>query len=756
MIRLNEAEWLVEPFYECTARGLAWKVTGGEGGDVRLSPNWQAAELTWSDASPGALVARLACDYDLTISDADRLCLRVSHADDQQVSLKARIDGAEQTIADRAPGGNRFAEFEGPVHGRRLEGLTIEVHAGKAGDGRVSLLWILAVDSVARTRYRERMPTFNPAWPVFLERDDKPLEPLLGLFLPDGVDGLRRRAASDTYTKAWADIRTRAGQFRQSQPETGVREHLPLPQPGRYEHELGPAVSEDGQISSGAMELCALAALVDNDASLARVALRHVLAAAHGGHWDDSFMMTRHGALWDHRAFTAWVIMQGFVRAVDWAGSLLTPVGRDLVARVLSEKVLPKIDYSLRKYAYMRENNQAIFFATGGILAVCALGRLLERGGDGLQWYLDVLRESVRNYYLEDGGTYEGGAYHDESTSQAIAAFAVASRFLKTPLADLLPPELLRAGNYYRVMASTAVPGCVINTSDGGRCGLRMRGGAVPALARITGDAALLNMTAQLCEPDAAGTIPGAERVLAEGPELLPSPVPSAPVFEIFPQTGVLCSCRPTANGPVRLQVVGAKANAGHGHEDKGSLVLEAFGEELLIDRGTCFYGDARSELLKKAWRHNLLTPDDADGRPVAQVNPLPVAVIPHGRGDEHTLHVEIDATAAWPEVLAKWTRSITGDEPCRFTLHDVVERLAAGSVSLHFQSRFRWTAHGQSWESCGLAACVRITPAWSVGYCDACEDLFDSAYVPVYRLSLRTPPGMRFDLETTIEVFKR
>jgi hypothetical protein len=756
MIKLNEAEWLVEPFYECTARGLAWAITGGEGVDARLYPNWQAAELVWSDAPAGALVARLACDYDMAIADVDRLCLRVAHADDQQVSVKARIDGVEHTIVDRAPGCNAFGELEGPIKGRHLESLVIEVNADTAGDGRVSLLWILAIDSAARARYRERLPVFDPAWPVFLDGNDKPLEPLLGLFLPDGVDGLRRRAASDTYANAWADIRKRAGQFRQSRPEEGVREHLARMTNGRYEHDLGPTVGEDTQISPVAMELCALAGLVDNDADLARVALRHVLAAAHCGHWDDSFMMTRPGALWDHRAFTAMSVVQGFVRAVDWAGALLTPTGRELVARALSEKALPKVDYSLRKYAYMRENNQAIFFAATGILAVCALGRLLERGGDGLQWYLDVLCESVRNYYLRDGGTYEGGAYHDASTSQAITAFEVASRFLGSPLDDMLPPELLRAGHYYRVMGATAAPGGVINTSDGGRCGLRMQHGAVPALARITGDTALLNMTAQLCEPDGTGTIPGAERVLVDGPESLPASTPSAPVFEILPQTGILCSCRPTSDGPVRLQVVGAKAHAGHGHEDKGSLVLEAFGEELLVDRGTCFYGDARSDLLKKAWRHNLLTPDDAAGRPVEQVNPLPVAVIPQGNGDERTLRAEIDASAGWPELLATWHRSVTSDEPCRFTLRDVAERLAEGTLSIHFQSRSPWVARGQSWESRGGSAGVRITPAWPVAHGETCEDLFDSAYVPVYRLSLHTPPGLLFDLETTIEVFKQ
>jgi hypothetical protein len=263
-------------------------------------------------------------------------------------------------------------------------------------------------------------------------------------------------------------------------------------------------------------------------------------------------------------------------------------------------------------------------------------------------------------------------------------------------------------------------------------------------------------MAAQLREPDATGTIPGAERVLVDGPESLPPPAPSAPTFEILPQTGILCSCRNTPEGMVRLQLVGAKANAGHGHEDKGSIVLEAHGEELLIDRGTCFYGDARSDLLKKAWRHNLLTPDDSDGRPVAQCNPLPVAVIPQGRGDECMLRAEIDAAAGWPELLATWRRSITSDDPCRFTLRDLVERLAEGSVSLHFQSRSPWVVDGESWVSHGAAAGVRITPNWCVSHSETVEDLFDSAYTPVYRLSLHSTSGTGFELDTQIHVLKR
>ena len=327
MMRLNEAEWLVEPFYECQTRGLAWTIACGSGVDARLVPNWQAAELKWSTAPAGGLVARVECAYDTDLADADCLCLRVSHAADQRVTMTACIDGVDQTVIDRAAGRNQFAEYEGAVHGRRLERLTIELYTESEGDGRASLLWIIAVNTAARARYRNLMPDYDPDWPVFLSRDDTTLAPLLGLFLPDGVDALRRRAASGAYAGVWAGVRERAESFRDSHPEQGVREHLVRPgvnADGRYAHDLGPAVSKGSGISAAAMETCALAGLVENDATLARIALRHALAAAHCGHWDDSFMMTRAGALWDHRAFTAMSVTEGFVRTVDWAGALLT------------------------------------------------------------------------------------------------------------------------------------------------------------------------------------------------------------------------------------------------------------------------------------------------------------------------------------------------------------------------------------------------------------------------------------------------
>jgi hypothetical protein len=194
--------------------------------------------------------------------------------------------------------------------------------------------------------------------------------------------------------------------------------------------------------------------------------------------------------------------------------------------------------------------------------------------------------------------------------------------------------------------------------------------------------------------------------------------------------------------------VVGGKANAGHAHEDKGSLILEAFGEELLVDRGTCFYGDARSALMKQAVRHNLVTLDD-NGKPGRQQNPVPIAVIPTGEGDETTLEACVDATPAWSHLAASCSRSIKSETPTDVVVTDRIERLATGAVSVHFQSRCQWQQRDGCWFVEGDTARVEIRPDWEVESWDAREDLFDSRFEPVYRLTLRTTQSKTFELQT-------
>lgn len=765
MIPLNEAEWLIEPFYEAGVRGLPWSASLVCGPDVEVKPQWQAVAVSWERAEAGGRVVRLTRAVRLELGEADRLCLRASAAAEDRLTLRAVVDGEQQTVIAAAAGAGRFAEYEGPVSGQTLTGLTIEIErVSGSGPGQVNLLWLIAVDSAARQRRHRRTAVYDPSWPGLLREDDAPLEPRLGLFLPvGGAEGLRRRADSQAYRAVWEQVQREAAACVGSEPERSIREHLSRSgqsEDGRYTHDVGPPVEPAHQISPTGMQACAVVALVRNDPAYARLALRHALAAMHCTHWEDSFMATRPAALWDHRAFTAMTWMEAVIHTVDWAGAMLTSAGVDLLARTISRQVLPRLDWSLRKYPYMRGNNQGLYFGWTGVLAAAVLGRLLPRCDEMMEPYLEVLREATASYFLEDGGTDEGPGYHDKSCARALDGFAVAARYRGVPVSELLPDRLGKTPRYYRAVASSVRPGGYVAYADGGGPGnQRFQDGAVPRLARLTGDPGVSELMTALTRPEPDGAVPGAMHLLLEGPDALPEPPASPPAlsaFDCLPQTGLLCSRRPTPNGLVCLHVVGAKANAGHSHQDKGSFLLEAFGDELLIDRGMCFYGDARTFLLKRAEQHNMLTPDDAEGRPLQQTNPLREAVLPEGEGDEQTLHATVDATAGYRDTLASWQREIDSDQPTQLHLRDTAHRHESGTLSLHFHSRFPWTEHADGWVIEGPHARLRLQPQWDVASAEASEHLIDGAYRPVHRLTLRTEPGLRFQLHTALQLSPR
>jgi hypothetical protein len=89
----NEAEWLIEPFYEYEFRPLDWKLAAGTRSG-RFETTWAAANLSWDGAAPGETVAIIESDYRIDLLNADRLCVRLSHADDVQVTLRLRRDDA--------------------------------------------------------------------------------------------------------------------------------------------------------------------------------------------------------------------------------------------------------------------------------------------------------------------------------------------------------------------------------------------------------------------------------------------------------------------------------------------------------------------------------------------------------------------------------------------------------------------------------------------------------------------------------------
>ena len=295
-----------------------------------------------------------------------------------------------------------------------------------------------------------------------------------------------------------------------------------------------------------------------------------------------------------------------------------------------------------------------------------ALARHWPYGGDFLEPFRDALDQTVRAYYAADGGTYEGIGYATGSLQQALAGYAVYARHRGVPLESIVPEVAVRSVDYITAMLSTEPPvGAVIKHSDGGRAGVCVASGSLGLLCRLSDDPAVPALLAGVKEElPRANYAPEHELNIIYGPDELPPAAARPPVFRNLTVTGLLCSNRPTPDGPVRVQIIGGPAGAGHGHDDRGSFVLEAFGDELAVDRGQMPYVDPRSATIKHARYHNLAVPHAADGTPLRQLNPCPVATVAEGEGDEERLHCRVDLDGVWPEPVTGAERLLDSDDP--------------------------------------------------------------------------------------------
>ena len=618
-VHINEAEAVFESFHDSLRSGLAhWSFSCAAGSGGSCEQEWQGAKLTWKQG--GRVVASLARKLELDISLYSHFMMRCNLPETCRMTVNAVVDGKRRRAIRAVQGQNVYYDFEGPLTGKRLEWLEMEIASEADGPGAMSLFWLGLFDARRRAFMRARPSPYDDKWEglILPEQDIAALRPALGLFL-DGkeLSAIRRKVKRSYYRTVMGQLRRSARGHLDSEPHRRVGEYPAFPSSGqRYDRTCQATIPQSERIQGQAMRVCAFVGLVDEDPVLLRVALSHALAAAHCTYWDDSHMMALPGGCWDHRAFTAAGLVGGVVAAWDWAGSLLTDAGHALLARSVSLKALPLLHMSLEKYGYMRHCNQGIIFAAASVLAHAALAKVWEHGGERFDSALAALTETVRNYTEPDGGAHEGLAYFNWSFNTALEGYLVAARHKGKPVGQVAPACLLKTPDYLRNILSTIAPaGNGINVADGGRPAGGPTMDMLTRLLAVTDDAEVRSLWAAVRRVHEGRAACGGIDDVLHGPARLPKAKAAPPVFSLLKHTGMLCSNRPVRGGTVRLQLIGAKAGAGHTHEDKGSFVLEAYGEEILIDRGICAYADTRALGMKRADQHNMLTPAEEDAR---------------------------------------------------------------------------------------------------------------------------------------------
>jgi hypothetical protein len=761
---VNPAEAIIAPFFD---PGLSpqgrWRLTAMPGTRNLREPPTYTTNILWDAASAGELAFVWEWRGQLDLSGYDGFFLQGAFPPYVELLFKARVDGKWQDVF-RATGDSANDDYTGSFRGSRLTDLRLEFTSRCSAAGAFSTYY-LGVHNQARLRdwLAYQNPQVYPTdWPEFIKPQNQwgELAPRIGLFFDASeLESLRHKISQPPY-RQYADLlRKQARGFLSAAPEQRIGQYMPC---GQSPWGYSARARDRGVPFWTPMELCGFFGLIDRDADLIRMALRHAISLAHVRHWSEG--LVEHdfpGSAMNWRSFCQNLACAAMAEVLDWLGGAMTDHAKEVLCHSLYFKGLAPMKFDFARWEYIYRMNQAVVFSAGRMAAILALNHQWPRLRGEIELAARDLDETTFAVIQPDGSHGEGPGYYAAVMDYMLRAYLLLARHRKVEPASLMPPGVRRSADYFGTYVSTAGPCDVLPISDGGPPAQACDWLAM--LACVTGDprwkgllhARLTEQLAEVVEHDRNIVWRGSSvRTLIHGPADLADRRTIVPTFAIHEGGGHAASRRDTEFGPVYLHLCGSSATEGHSHADKGAFILEAFGEALLIDRGITVYNDPMHTMMKQARLHNLVTPVRPDGAEMDQINPCPKAACPLGHGDLQRLELSIDATPAWDGAVARRiSRRLVSEHPLNFELIDELELAQGLPVVFHLHSYAPVEVQGSSALFRGRRAQVQVRWEWNADVISAGVELHDYARMPVYHLALRTPPATLHRLVTRFEI---
>ena len=605
-IPINEAETIFEAF---------WEIPVKQAGYDRLNPyhkedrgiatistqSWAARIDIRAGQKDTDLPVVVERDCVLKIDGYDRMKLFANVDKTMHFRMVCCIDGVDTEVYDFVGNGPR-QEYIAEISGSMITHLRMEFHDISEKGAVASLVWIGLANSAREHEMLTRESPYTEDWyGYFSEEPD--IKPQLGLFFgEEELAEIRDKIKQPGFDRWMERIRKSAEAKMSIVPENEVGKFVNKPD-ARFSRDR----DKQRPVLVGAMTELAFVGLVDQNLEMLRMACRMAMAICHCQYFYASDMGVYPGVTFHHECFDEMYICDNLVRVLDWAGGYLNERGRKLVYRSIQRKGLPEIDLVL-KVTY--EGNKCCNRGTiyGAILSIVltALTQKYPRYEIRREEAEREFFEMWSNYVFEDGGSGEGGSYWSYTMGHCIDAVRVLARAHGKKLEEYIPEIVVKSGKYASSMLSevnnTFLP--INDCGFGGRFPLKI----VQFLAQINaGD------TWRVLNNEMIDNGYGDIDCLIHGCRYDVSAKPEVPELIHMEATGVTAVKRKTDDlGTVAFYAIsGLGVDGGHGHTDKGSFILEADHTALLIDRGSCGYGDTFHAVIVSSQAHNVLAAVD-------------------------------------------------------------------------------------------------------------------------------------------------
>lgn len=691
-------------------RTSACTVPADEGG---LQSRWLYGILSYIER-PDRLHRVAVCrPFSQDLTDTQALVLAAAVDQRGRIAVHAVIDGTPVVLLEPHSGCNAGEELYLPVAGTQLDALTLILDenpelAGHSPGQHIcaQLRWLMlermgapvdAGTEVTGTLEIARAP---------LAAHKPPTLPLRLLFAPADMEPLRLRIANGNGSRLFTAIRQKAEETLGDNPECFVGTYLPIDWGGQgVERVISP--TDQARRWFGSMVHGGLVFALTSERAFGEAARRALLCTVRCTHWAAGFPSRIPVGFGPYRApFLEAHTSEAVALTYDWVYDLLSESERDEVEDALFWKGAVWIDAYLRCHGedYLLHSNQGAVYFCGLVFACLGTRRRHPRAETLLDRHLPWFRRMLAAYYNPDGTTNEGLNYWQYTTHYATLALHLLERRHQVAPREFVPPHFANTLGYLMHMRSlTSTELRFLNVGDSiNHLKFDHMSSALLYLGRTFGaEGGRWLWQRFLSRPrpadaDFYGTVTG-QYFSVPVCELLwaddtPAAVPALPDIHRFEsaasdwilvRTGV-------EMGDWLLYVEAGPQTFAHTHADKGSFILEAFGDALVCDAGMIAYSDPACDYLANTAYHNLVT---LSGRNQSYRDAARAAQVLSLTTDAGLTRIQLDLTDSYTE-LTRYVRTLVFRPGAYLLVIDEVESQEASlEWRLHSQGAFRAAA---------------------------------------------------------------
>ncbi|MBO4898650.1 MAG: heparinase II/III family protein [Clostridia bacterium] len=673
-IKINNAETVFEPFWDSGesypghhkySRLTPYNITAGRNSSASVF--WSGIRITVGAGE--TLAIKRKCDLNISGYDIFRMFASVS--DKICIRISCTIDKKSKVVLNKK-GKGAAGEYDGGIHGKKITGIELEFTNTSDVSADATLSWLGLSNSLLQKEMENEESGFSSEWEGCFECVPSVLNPVLGVFFDGkGLETIREKVKKEPYSIVFSELKTRAEQHMSDEPE-------------RYIGELAPYINRsfvrERDLNKAEyckyMEDIAFVGLVEGDTDKLKMACRMALSLCCCKFWCESVMGVFPGATWHHRSFTEERIGVACIKVLDWAGSLLTWHGRNIIFDAVIMKALPRIDADIKTMDYIWNMNQGVFFAGGLVTILTGLSKRYPRYKTRLDEAERDLLAIWSNYSADDGGSAEGPAYWMDSFRSMIISMYILARNRGITLKEYIPDIIKESENFAICMLSDINDGfSFLPINDTRSYGTYHP--LIPAFFSQISDKPIWNrMFYKLAGKP--GSPYGAELIMI-------SDTAGKDVKELYKKDDEFITLNTVGHtmikrksnslGSIHMHISGGGlVTFGHSHSDKGSFILEANGTPIFIDCGVCDYSSSDTKEYEKPQMHNLLIPDIKGAKQDLERNGK-IGKILYSKYENGVLSYSTDLKSAWSEGLfEKNIRSIFSDAANRFVITDEVE----------------------------------------------------------------------------------